>query len=625
MLIKALCDYYDHQKEQETSTLPKGYQKQPVSWQIHLTANGEIASINDCREDVEMQQNTKKKDGTEKPKKRKKVPIDIALPERSQKTAIDANIIEHRPLYLFGLNYAEGRLTPEDKTGKTKKSHEEFVKRNLEFFEDLDAPVCTAYRKFIENWNPSQETENAFLLGLGKEYSSSYYCFVLDSDITKSPQADKAFQEKYHRLLAEHEQNSASEKPYTAVCPILGERLPTARIHDKIKFPGGNSSGCVLVGMKESAYESYGKTQSYNSNISEAAMKKYTVAFNSLVNEPRHRALINDMVVLYFAIEQNDGAACDLFSQMFGEMPDGAAAKSNADSILAEVLVKIKMGEPVDYKALGINENAEFYVAGFTPNSSRICLKFVLRNRFGKLMENMARHQMDFAIEGDKKKAVRFGRIVRELVLPEAANDAVPPPLMAGLIRAASTGTMYPQELLSTVVRRIKSDKNTEGKHFIKMNPTRIGIIKAYINRKCRIEHKKEEIKMALDVEEKNTAYRCGRLFAVLEKIQQDSAQGRLNTTIVDGYFSSACSRPASVFPRLVELSNFHMKKLEDKAVCYYKRLMGEIMGELGTCFPAVLTLEEQGRFILGYYQQNQILYISNTDTKKENENGKCD
>ena len=47
MLIKALCDYYDYQKEQETSTLPKGYQKQPVSWQIHLTANGEIASIND--------------------------------------------------------------------------------------------------------------------------------------------------------------------------------------------------------------------------------------------------------------------------------------------------------------------------------------------------------------------------------------------------------------------------------------------------------------------------------------------------------------------------------------------------------------------------------------------------
>lgn len=619
MLIKALCDYYDCQKEREPTTVPKGYQKQPMSWRIHLTADGEIASVNDYREEVKIKQKTKNKDGTEKPPKIKKVPTEIALPERSQKTAIDANIIEHRPLYLFGLNYVDGRLTPEDATGKAKKSHDEFVKRNLEFFEDLDSPVCTAYRKFIENWNPSEQTENAFLLGLGKEYTGSYYCFALDEDITKSPQEDEAFLDKYHKFLAENEQRAASEEVYTAVCPILGERMPTARIHDKIKFPGGNSSGCVLVGMKESAYESYGKTQSYNSNISEAAMKKYTATLNSLFNDPRHRVLINDMVVLYFAMEQNDGKACELFSQFFGETPDAAPAKSNANSILTEVLMQMKRGEPVDYSALGIDENVEFYVAGFTPNSSRICLKFVFKNRFGKLMENMSRHQMDFAIAGDKKAAVSFGGIARELVLPESTNDSVPPPLMAAIIRAASTGGRYPQELLAAVVRRIKSDKNPEGKHFVKMNPTRIGIIKAYINRKYRIEQKREEIKMALDNEEKNTAYRCGRLFAVLEKIQQDSAQGKLNTTIVDGYFSSACSRPASVFPRLVELSNYHMKKLEDKAVIFYKRLLTEIMGELGTTFPVVLPLEEQGRFILGYYQQNQVLYTSNAEKKKEN------
>lgn len=256
MLIKALCDYYDCQKEREPTTVPKGYQKQPVSWRIHLTADGEIASVNDYREEVKIKQKTKNKDGTEKPPKIKKVPTEIALPERSQKTAIYANIIEHRPLYLFGLNYVDGRLTPEDATGKAKKSHDEFVKRNLEFFEDLDSPVCTAYRKFIENWNPSEQTENAFLLGLGKEYTGSYYCFALDEDITKSPQEDEAFLDKYHKFLAENEQRAASEEVYTAVCPILGERMPTARIHDKIKFPGGNSSGCVLVGMKESAYES---------------------------------------------------------------------------------------------------------------------------------------------------------------------------------------------------------------------------------------------------------------------------------------------------------------------------------------------------------------------------------
>jgi len=619
MLIKALCDYYDCRNEKESSKVPEGYAMQAVSWQIHLTQEGEIASINDCRQEIEIQQKTKNKNGaiTEKPAKMKKIPREIALPERSQKTAVYANIIEHRPLYLFGLNYSDGKLTPDDNTGKAKKSHDDFVKKNLAFFEDLNSPVCAAYKKFIENWNPEQQTENPFLLGLGKEYSNSYYCFVLDTDITKSPQMDSDFVEKYHKLLSENQKKSTSEDVYTAVCPIMGERLPTARIHDKIKFPGGIASGCVLVGMKESAYESYGKTQSYNSSISEIAMKKYTAAFNSLVNDPHHRAFLNDMVVTFFALERDDTKECDLFSQLFEEAP-----KINVDKVLEEVMGKLKSGVPVDYASLGLDETAEFYVAGFTPNSSRICQKFVLKNRFGKIMGNMAQHQADLAIKGNEDNIIRFGGIARELVYPLSTKDAVPPPLMSGIIQAAIGGGLYPTELLATVIRRIKNDHNAEGKHFIKMNPTRVGIIKAYINRKARKIQNKEEIKMALDLEEKNPAYRCGRLFAVLEKIQQDSAQGKLNTTIVDSYFSSACSRPATVFPRLVELSNHHLRRLKDKSVKsvnYYKGLLDGIMGDMGTYFPSTLSLEQQGRFILGYYQQNQVLWTKNTD-KEENE-----
>mgnify|MGYP001028163109 FL=1 len=628
MLIKALCDYYDCRNEKDLSEIPEGYGMQAVSWQVHLTEKGEISSINDCRDEVEIPQKTKNKDGTitEKPSKIKKVPREIALPERSQKTAVCSNIIEHRPLYIFGLNYTDGKLTPDDSTGKARKSHDDFVRRNLDFFENLNSPVCEAYKKFIENWNPAQQTENPFLLGLGKEYSNSYFCFVLDSDITKSPQTDQEFVEKYHKLLMENKEKSASEDLHTAICPIMGERLPTARIHDKIKFPGGNSSGCVLVGMKESAYESYGKTQSYNSNISEIAMKKYTAAFNSLVNDLHHRVLISDMVVTFFALEHDDTNECDLFSQFFDKAP-----KIDADRILEEVMVKLKTGTPVDYGSLGMDAAVEFYVAGFTPNSSRICQKFVMKNSFGKIMENMAQHQIDLAIKGNGDRVIRFGSIARELKSPQSAKDSVPPPLMAGIIRAAISGSIYPAELLATVIRRIKTDHNVEGKHFIKMNPTRIGIIKACINRRERRIQDKEEIKMALDVEEKNTAYRCGRLFAVLEKIQQDSAQGKLNTTIVDSYFSAACSRPATVFPKLVELSNHHLRKLEEKSVIFYKRLISDIMSDIGTFFPAALSLEEQGRFILGYYQQNQSLYtanskepIKNTEVDRRINYGEC-
>ena len=101
------------------------------------------------------------------------------MPKRTEKPGIDANIIEHRPLYLFGLNCDKEILSPEDRTQKAKKSHNAFVKTNLEFLEGLDSPVIQAYRQFLQNWNPEEETQNSCLLGLGKEYDKSSYAFCL--------------------------------------------------------------------------------------------------------------------------------------------------------------------------------------------------------------------------------------------------------------------------------------------------------------------------------------------------------------------------------------------------------------------------------------------------------------
>ena len=119
---------------------------------------------------------------------------------------------------------------------------------------------------------------------------------------------------------------------------------------------------------------------------------------------------------------------------------------------------------------------------------------------------------------------------------------------------------------------------------------------------------------MSLNKENANSAYLCGRLFAVLEKIQQDASGATLNKTIKDSYFSSACSTPALVFPRLMKLSNAHVSKLQDSAAVYYSKLIGEIIDRLAE-FPKNLSLTEQGNFIVGYYQQNKDLY-----TKKENQ-----
>lgn len=600
MLIKALCDYYDLKTGQSRSELPEGYSFQDVHYQVLLRENGEIAAINDFREvKEEPQKNGKVKE--------KRVPREIALPEREGKSTTHSELIEHRPLYLFGLDYSDGTFDTIGKKKDAAKKRAAFVKRNSEFFSDLDSPVCRAFRNFVNNWVPEEQTENEHLKKLGKEYSNSYFTFALYDDITKSPQDDPQFIAKFQKTAAE--QNAETEDVYSSVCPVLGERLPTARIHDKIKFPGGNTTGCVLVGMKETAYESFGKKQSYNSNISEAAMKKYTAAFNDLLADSKHRIFINSMVVVFFALKKNDDAEADFFSALFG---------GDDNEAFAAAMESLKQGKAVDYSKLNIDENVDFYVAGFTPNSSRICQKFIAHNSFGRIMENVSRHQRDMALSGNNRN-ISFGGIAKELISPKSTKEEIPPPLMTGIIRAAVEGVNYPEAMLQTAVMRVKTDRNEEKNHHIKFNHTRVGIIKACLNRKARRSNKKEEITMALNKENTNPAYLCGRLFAVLEKLQQDAAGGTLNTTIVDSYFSSACSKPSTVFPKLVELSNHHIKKVGGS---FFKSLIGEIIDPLDGEFPSTLNLDDQGKFIVGYYQQNRDLWTSKknkNDDEKEN------
>lgn len=612
MLIKALCDY---SALQENKT-PAGYCKQAIHFEILLTPEGKIAAINDLRVPRIIPL---------KNKKTKTVydPVMEQLPVRTQKPGIDKNTIEHRPLYIFGLNYDKGTLTPTDATNKAAKSHKCFCEWNEKFFENIDSPICKAYLNFIRTWEPEQETQNPHLLALGKEYSSSYYEFGLDGSPETKLHNDSKFKAAYEDYLAQLNADSDSDDTELYTCSILGEKLPQARIHNKIKgIKGGMSSGGTLVGMNDTAFESYGKKQSYNSNVSEKAMQMYTSALNYLLSKRDHYKIIDDMTIVYFAMKKNDTEECNMFAGMFSGFEDelNKTVVTEADRNINTVMTQLKQGKTAD---MPYDHNVDFYVVGLTPNKSRVCQKFVYHDKFGKILDNVMKHQHDIAI-GDYKRQVSIERIGHELISPKASkpkkddeNDTnkVPPPLTAALFEAILKGTRYPEELLSTVVARVKTDSDEEKNHFIKINDVRTGLIKGCINRK----QNKEEIKMSLDLENKNQAYLCGRLFAVMEKIQQDSSEAPLNSTIKDNYFSSACSRPATVFPKLYSLSQNHLKKFENsKLRNYYNDKCLEIIDDLNGEFPQTLSNDDQGRFIVGYAQQYRDLYTKKSKDKPE-------
>ena len=599
MLIRSLCDYYDIQSARGEAASDI-MSEQPVHWMVMLTPDGRVADIIDRR----IEESVPQKNGKVKVVKK---PIVVPLPKRTQKTGIDANIIEHRPLYIFGLNYdAKIGLTPDDKTGKARKSHEAFVKKNLEFFEGIDSEIARAYVNFIKNWVPENETENEQLKKLGKEYQGSYYIFALDGRPECKLHKDKAVLAKYEELMAKAAAETAESDDGIMMCPIEGERLRAARIHDKIKgIKGGNSVGAVLVNFNSSAFESYGKSQSMNSGISEKAMKKYTSSLNKLLADPMHHIYSDDMTVVFFAMKHDDKAECDLFNGYLNSS-NGVTEDSTKADVKAVSENIYHKGQTGNAQALDkdVDNGVDFFVAGFTPNSSRICQKFMVRNKFGKIIDNVKQHQQDMAICGSNGE-IPLWRINKELVSPNSAN-AISPALQSDMFQAILNGTNYPYTLLETVVRRVSTDSDTEDNGFIKINAVRAGLIKAFINRKARINGDKEEITMTLNPENTNPAYLCGRLFAVLEKIQLEATDVKLNRTIKDAYFSSASSRPALIMPRLIDLSNYHLRKLKEGRAIYFSKLINEIMGKIKDSLPTNLSIMEKGEFQLGYFQQNK-------------------
>lgn len=115
-----------------------------------------------------------------------------------------------------------------------------------------------------------------------------------------------------------------------------------------------------------------------------------------------------------------------------------------------------------------------------------------------------------------------------------------------------------------------------------------------------------------LDLSNPHPAYRLGRLFAVLEKIQEEASPG-LNATIRDRYYGAASSTPVAVFTTLLRLKNAHLKKLSAGRTAQFEKLLGEVLGPV-TDFPKHLPLPDQGRFALGYYHQRQDFFSKKTD-----------
>lgn len=394
-----------------------------------------------------------------------------------------------------------------------------------------------------------------------------------------------------------------------AMCLVTGESAPVERLHASIKGVwGAQTSGANVVSFNARAFESYGKTerQGENAPVSRAAAFAYTTALNHLLRKDSpQRIQVGDSSTVFWAERDSDfeTAAADIFGEPPKDDPD---CGTRAVQTLLDAVHSGKWGRS--------DENTRFYVLGLAPNAARISIRFYHCVTLRELGQRIAQHFEDLSLARGPHDP-QYPSLFRLLAAVAVQNkaDNIPPNLGGSIVDAifAGVNTPYPSLWLNAAVGRCRAEQN--------VNYLRAAAIKACLNRQMRYAllsssnpSLEQELLPMLDLSNPNPAYRLGRLFAVLEKIQEEASPG-LNATIRDRYYGAASSTPVAVFTTLLRLKNAHLKKLLPGRVTGFEKLLGEVLGPV-TDFPKHLPLPDQGRFALGYYHQRQDFFTKKSD-----------
>lgn len=570
MILQNLAEYYENLVLQEKVS-KSGWCQAKVSHAIELNEDGTIKAIISKRKEEE------------RGKKKIWVPVLLNVPEMvTRSSGVSSNFLCDNAKYFLGI----------DGDGIQKRTIECFEsakERHLMLLEEANGKMARAICLFFKNWKPECAVENLSVKEHWDELNEGGNLIFCMKAIYA--QDEKEIQDIWEEYLKKQKQGKQG------ICLVTGQRAEIARIHRGIKgVPGAQSSGAALVSFNAPAFESYGKEQSYNAMVGKYAEFAYTTALNYLLNQSEYKFALGDSMIVFWA-ESGQEEYQDSFLSWLNPKVDNQEEMN-------KVFGNLKKGVWVDLEDIQLDSEQRFYILCLAPNAARLSVRFYYQNSFGNIIKNIAKHYQRMEIVRPSWEDMRYLGIKQMLneTVNQKSKDKTPIPNMASMVLSAIlSDTKYPASLYTDTLIRIRAEQG-------KVTCGRAAIIKAFLIQNYKWKEGDEYMGLNEGCEE--SAYVLGRLFAVLETIQKDANSG-INTTIRDRYFNSACATPASVFPTLIKLKNSHIKKLERESggtKIYYEKMLTELMGKIEK-FPRRLSLEEQGKFMLGYYHQVQKKY----------------
>ena len=399
--------------------------------------------------------------------------------------------------------------------------------------------------------------------------------------------------------VIKHKIDTASNENKEAICLITGQKAKPVNTTYSTFILGGKSNAKLVSFQVSSGYDSYGKRQGQNAPVSDEAEFKYTTALLSMLSKgSRNKFIIGNRTFLFWASKDDEAGrqAEESILNMFGFTEQEDDPNRNIEQVR-------KTFNAIYSGSLRTSLDDKFYILGLAPNSARIAVTYWSELPLKDFAARILRHFEDMEIADtrkEKKPYMGLRSILAAVTLGGKSSDATPN-LPESVVKSIFQSLPYPYTLFAGCIRRIRAEQS--------LNITRAAIIKAYLNRQQNDNQKKIEV--MLDKENTNQGYLCGRLFAVLDKIQEEANNQH---SIRERYMNSASSTPAAVFSTILNLSYHHLEKLNEGRKIWFEKLKQEIVDKISPDgFPAHLDLQDQGRFFVGYYQQTQWFY-----TKKE-------
>lgn len=589
------------------------FEIKPVAWLVHIGTGGEFRGIVGTHSIPESS-------GKKKPRPlAKSLRRPLHFPRSGSKP--QPQFLSDNAQFVFGLGTQEKAVD----AAKAKARASDFRNRLAACAEKSKDEGLIAVLKFLDDLHAGRIS-----ITLPPEtLSNEVFAFVYEPD-HDCLVSDRPAVEAYWR---EQRASSNQGTDTGARCLVSGKTSAMAKKHHKImNLPGGNTAGAALISFNKGAFESQGWSVNENAPISRDAAEACGAALNRLLHPapadpvqagltlPRRNYHISgDTVVCYWTDNKRAESFLDIFEAILEVRPEQ----------VGELYRSVWRGRPVE-----IDEASAFYALTISGAQGRAVVRDWFESTISSVAGKLAQHFDDLNIvrnapkpkKGDLAPNFPLTLLLQSLT-PQGDRDQIPPSLASQLLQSALSGTPYRVVVLQRAIERHRAEiGRTEWTDLLRRD-ARVALIKAFLNR-WKTFHPEttsyKEIRPEMNPNNESPGYLLGQLMAVLERIQQ-AALKDINASVIDRYFSGASAAPRTVFVRLLKNSQHHARKaMDDPAaaglVFGLERLKDELTDGFDpndNGFPARLTIEQQGLFVVGYHQMRKWIWMNREEREQ--------